>query len=203
MTETKPKTGRFSRFMDFVLAKSKDSKVEVKIEGLPEHSVKLIQDKRLLERKEEYITLMKLLNEPIKYTTLNEYIDELSDMVKMTHLTVCDVAGIYARSGDDQRFARMLWGWDGLYSLHLGDCLRVKFYWGNDNPMNDKKDHMYLQQVVHLHLALINHYFCKAFNVLNYCFRDVDVRAQSVTVIQNMQPAYGQNVDVNRAAEGQ
>ena len=188
----KQKPSRWNQFKDFLVAEQKNDKSEIEIEGLPAHAVKIVLDKKLKERLDEYEKLMELLNQTIEAKTLNEYIGELEDMVKTTHACVLRIAGVYACAGDEEEFARKMCGWDEVHSIYLGRCIKTKMRWGNnkDTVVGDRIS-INAVHVRNLHIGLINHFFTKAFNVLNYCFKSKDVVPSFVTVIQTMMPMMG------------
>ena len=189
MPQPKEKPNRWVQFKDFLALKQKESNKEVKIEGLPENMVKLILDKKLKEREIEFNKMIELINIPVDTTSLNSYIEDLTRMVEIANATVCRIAIPYIRAGDSSASAKLTSGWSEVYSFFIGECIKVKTYWGDDKPIVKDKVSIRQVHVRNVHISLINHYFKLAFKVLSFSFKDLDVRPSTVTVIMNMQPA--------------
>lgn len=181
---TEGKTSRLSRLKEFFF-KGKGEAEEYKTGTVADNAYQIVADGKLKHRLESYELLLDLLNEPFTAPSLTDYVDNLQDMVNSIHFGVSQIAAPYARAGDSDAFAKMMYGWNCWYASATSKCERVRmFFTGeNDNPTNKIV-------VNNLRLALLHHFFPRAFDVLAYCFKDLDVRGSSVTVIQNMIPMH-------------
>lgn len=196
------KKTRLEIFKEFVKGRDQTKGKEYEQEPITGMALKIVTDGKLENRLIEYNKLLELLDGEIKSVTVREYILELIDMLKTTHSCILRIGGVYARSGDNPKFAKMMRGWDKLYSNTLSKCLRSLWFWGN-NP-NEKIgtfESMNEVNVKNLHLAMVHLTFNSAFDVLNYCFRDDDVRERSVTMIQSMNPMMPRGGGLNRQEE--
>ena len=192
------KKSRWSQFAEWLIKRDKEEPEEVKLQGLPEHAVKIVMDKKLQERMAEYQEFLKLINQPIQATTVNELIDEITDLVQVTNTCVLRVASVYADAGDTKGGAKLMRGWNTLASIYIGHCECCKIWFSSDAKLDDQHLPIQLTHIQNLRLALRNHYFRQAQNVLSYCFKDKDVRPFSVTLIQSMsplQPQQGQGLN--------
>lgn len=193
------KFSRLEAFKQFLKGKeSSTSGHEYKEEHITGLALKIVADGKLENRIDEYNKLLDLLSQEIKATTVRGYIIELIDMLKVTHSCIMRIAGVYARAGDNPRFAKLMHGWDKLYSNSMSKCLRALWFWGNDPnlPLGNYETVNEIN-VRNLHLTLVHHVFSDAYDVLNYCFRDQDVRERSVTMIQSMNPVMPRGTGLN------
>jgi hypothetical protein len=174
--------------MEFVKNEDEKKGGDVKVEGLPEHAVKIVMDKKLSERQVEYEKLLELVNEPVDVDNLNSWINELIDMVKCTNSCVLRIAGIYAGAGDTARGAKIMRAWNVIHSIYIDHCLSAKRFWGNSVKLKEGVKTINQIHVENLEVALHNHYFRRAYDVLSYCFKEKDVRPFSVTMIQSVSP---------------
>ena len=183
------KKSRLARFLAAVKGGNSDKKPneyqEVPITG---YAIKVVADGILEERKIEYFKLLELLSERPEADNLYDYLSDLWDMLQTTHSCVLRIGGVFATAGSDARFAKLMHGWDKLYSNTVSKCIRVRMFWANSK---EKKMGDYSIDEIHirnLELFMWHLVFPDAFDVLNYCFKSEDVRARSVTLIQNMMP---------------
>lgn len=191
MSERKP--SRLQRFWGYIAKKGTEKQIEYQDEKITGNAIRIVADRKLENRLEEYKILLDLLEEEIKAENLHEYVTELKDMVKTMHSAISRIAGPYARSGDNLRFAKLMHGWNRWYASAMSKCERVdKFFATGDGAEREKTADAFSSinsiAVHNLHMFLIQHVFPDAFDVLNYCFRDADVRERAVTVIQTMVP---------------
>src|SRR3990170_8807167 len=129
LSTVKPKN-RWEMLKEFLAKREKESEKEVTVAGLPEGMIKLLLDKKLKEREVELAKAMEILNAPIHMETLNIFIDDLTACVQVANACVCMVAIPYIRAGDESNAAKLTSGWSEIYSFFIGECAKVKDYWG-------------------------------------------------------------------------
>ena len=153
------------------------------------NAIKTVSDGKLERRLVTYNKLLEFLEEKIVANTLQDYVTELEDIMNTLHFAICQIAAPYARAGDNRDFARIMYGWDCLHASAISKCTRVKMFFASEQEKVTGTFSSINEIVVNnLRLTLLHHFIPRAFDVLNYCFRDLDVRERSVTSIQTMTP---------------
>ena len=179
MTQQPSTPGRFHRFLND-LKTTKPPNADYTEEGIASNSIKVVADKRLEQRLTEYYQLLDLYADDIDYENLEclDYIEELTAQLQCINLIIMKTSAVYATAGDNPKMSKLFYGWDGLYGNWISKCRRVKRFFADEDPEDNRIN------IQNLHDAF-NHILIKeAFNVLCYCFKDKDVRARSVTVYQ-------------------
>ena len=184
---------------------------------LGDTSVSILQDQKLAERIQVLDILMFAMNKAIpddvppkaRVKILKDRLDLLDQAIQM-------IAAPYARAGNYPRYSKLLHGWNVTYSVGSSWITRVGMYFtANDvdpkninlkNNLNDDNSRSLSDNsivVYDLQLALIQHIFPDAKDVLGYCFKDEDVAVKAVTVVQNMMPqqGFGSGMNINRETE--
>jgi len=166
-------------------AKEIGGKIEYQDMTVTGNAIKTVSDGKLERRLDVYNKLLEFLEETIHADTLQDYVNELEYMLRTTHFAVCQIAAPYARAGDNRDFARIMYGWNCLYASGMSKCARVKTFFASEQEKVTGTFSSVNEIVANnLRLTLMHHFFPRAFDVLDYCFRDLDVRERSVTSIQ-------------------
>lgn len=180
MTEKK---GFFQSFLDRIKTDPKSKPQDYIEDNIGGNSLRIVSDGKLERREATYRELLTAMNLAIAETECAGYITELQERLAVVHLTISLIAQPYARAGDNKQFAKLVHGWNKMYS--------VSWCWCIQDLTNHKNDGLNLTAAHRLHFGLVNHIFPDAFDTLGYCYRDMDVRERAVTVIQTMMPMMG------------
>ena len=193
MSDNRPATAnsgntpsRLQRFWDFA-ARNEKKHPDYTVLDVMGNAIRVVSDGKLEARLAEYKEYQKLSNEPSKAKNLAEYMDELMDMLKMTNDCVQRIAGPYASGGDEAKGAKLMMGWSKLHFNAMSRAVRTKHFWGSSEIKIDS-DTVDEINVMNFALSLQHHYLPWAAAVINFCFKQADVRERSVTYIQTMSP---------------
>lgn len=202
MGEPQPKQSRIARLIGYIQGKNEkeDDYIE---EGIPGHSLKVIADKKLKERLDEWNYTLDLINEPINAETLHDYALELQDIIQTVHKMTGRIAGVYACAGDkdEENAKKLMHGWDHLAGIYKSRALRVLMWWGTDEKVKNKLTRnlsIAAINVFNFHLGMHNVFFKYADDVVMYCFKRIDVTPRHITAIQTISPNNSQ-VDMTKA----
>ena len=179
---------------------------------LGDTSVSILQDMKLKERLEVLDILMFKMNQEIpnkwapkqKVKVMKERLDLLDQSIQL-------MAAPSARGGSDKRYSKLMHGWNSWYGLASSWIARVDIYFTSNDVDPVKGLDAEVSQTLSdnniiaadLQLALVQHVFPDAKDVIDYCFKDEDIAVKAVTIVQNMMPptGYSQGLNVNRDTE--
>lgn len=197
------KKSRWQQFIEYVASSKKPDKSGVNVEKLPDGMVKLVLDQKLKERENAWDMTLEILNKAVDDSTLNNYTDDLTDIVKVAGACVSRMAIPYIRAGDKSDGTQLTSGWMEIYTFFLSECEKAKRFWGNNEPIDRKKRLMSMGEihVRNLHISIINHYITLANKVIAFSFKDMDVRPSNVTIITPPPTGFGNQFDVNKMTE--
>jgi hypothetical protein len=157
-----------------------------------------LMDKKLGDRIELVDILMFALNkEVVDSATPKEKVKALKLKLNVLDEIIQKTASPYAAGGDHPRYSKLMHGWNAMFGLGSSWVQRTEWYFTEDDNPNRKAVQDFVSNrvlsdnnvIIHnLELALTQHIFPPAKDVLGYCYKDEDVRPSLVTIIQSAMP---------------
>lgn len=196
-----PKKSRTETFLEFIRGRDKDTKDDPFEEAsLARLGYRVNVDRVLKDRKCEYLFFLELFKKPIMAQTLKERMEELLDQMHMVNSCVQRVGGVYAGAGSDADSAKLMRGWDKLFSNQVSKAKRIMEWWADEKKVTSENKHIHEIHVRNFEIGVLWHLlYPDAFDVLNYCFKEP--QGTTVTVLQTMGQQYGAGIDINKATE--
>lgn len=182
---------RRERFFNTIIGKKEKKKEEYEELPLAGDSIRIVKDKKLANRMEEWKIATDLINEKITAATLYDYMSELIDIVETVGIAVRRVGLVFDRSGDvgNEDAATAVRGWSNLYGIFHSMGIRRRFTHGTGEPVTtsaNEKQSIHAIKVRDYHLALENVLFKEADKIIAWSFKNIDVTTGVVTVIQTL-----------------
>ncbi|MFA5365711.1 MAG: hypothetical protein WC325_11075 [Candidatus Bathyarchaeia archaeon] len=182
-----PKPNRRQRFWNYVTGQKEKTKEYEEI-PLAGNAIRIVADKKLATRMEEWKVATDLINEPIHATTLYGYMTELIDITETVGIAVKRVGLVFDRSGDtgNEEEATAVRGWSNLYGIFHSMAIRIRFEHGTNETVTttaSEKQTIHAIKVRDFHLSLENVLFKKADMIIGWSFKNIDVTTGVVTVV--------------------
>jgi hypothetical protein len=171
-----------------------------------------LMDKKLDQRIELVDMLLSALNKRVEdNVTPKEKVKALKFKLDILDEVIQKTASPYAAAGNNPRYAKLVSGWNRMFGLGSSWVQRTEWYFTEDDNPNRKAVQDFVSNrvlsdnnvIIHnLELALTQHIFPPAKDVLGYCYKDEDVRPSLVTIIQaTMAPTGAPGLNINKAAD--
>jgi hypothetical protein len=164
---------------------------------LGDTSVSILQDMKLQERLDVLNILMTKMTQeiPNKWAP-KQKVKSLKERLDLLDTCIQAMAAPSARGGTYPRYSRLLHGWNSWYGLASSWITRVDIYFTSNDVDPVKGLDAEVSQTLSdnniiaadLQLALVQHVFPDAKDVIDYCFKDEDIAVKAVTIVQNMMP---------------